>query len=299
MSIIEKNHISLYYESYGAASAQPIVLIMGLGMHGKMWPDSLIAGLMRSGFRVIVIDNRDCGRSYFYQDYRVRDSELIKSIGRALLRLPVKAPYSLNDMAADIEMLLDHLQIRRSHVVGFSMGGMIAQVFATNYPNRVASLTSISSAVGNPKTGLGKMTAIYAILRGHEELKTQEDIIEHAKKVMHCFEGSLYREKDRDIEKYISEKEWMGYNMDGLKRQLLAILASGDRSAQLRQVCTPSLVIHGTDDPLLPFQAGKETADLLSQSRFLPITGLGHQLPLALVPLLVKEITLHCMKNPV
>lgn len=299
MSFFENNRIRLHYESYGATSAQPIVLIMGLGMPFKMWPDSLIAGLMRSGFRVIVVDNRDCGQSKFFDEHNVRDAELIKSIGRALLRLPVPALYSLNDMAADIEALLDHLQIRRSHVMGFSMGGMIAQVFATNYPNRVASLISMSSAVGNPKTGLGKMTAIYSILRGNDDFTSKKEVIEHAKKVMHCLEGSLYREKDREIESFIKEKDWTGYHMEGLKRQLLAILASGDRSSQLCQVCTPSLIIHGTEDPLLPFQAGKETAELLCQSRFLPIQGLGHQLPLSLVPLLVKEVTLHCMKNPV
>lgn len=230
MDALYYNGFKLAYRRYGASDAPAVVLIMGLGMSSAAWPTSLIAHLVREGFQVITPDNRDCGESSRCTDMKADGRNVASAVAQALLRRKVTSAYALEDMALDVERLLNYLSIRRAHIVGISMGGMIAQVAAVQSPNRVASLTSIASASGNPRTGFG--------------------------------------------------------------------LASGDRSWQLRRLAAPSLIIHGTADPLLPLAAGRETADLIPNARFEVIEGMGHQLPEALVPELGALIAEHCHRHP-
>ena len=250
MDALYYNGFKLAYRRYGASDAPAVVLIMGLGMSSAAWPTSLIAHLVREGFQVITPDNRDCGESSRCTDMKADGRNVASAVAQALLRRKVTSAYALEDMALDVERLLNHLSIRRAHIVGISMGGMIAQVAAVQSPNRVASLTSIASASG-------------------EELESMLGML-----------GSLH------------------YDPDGTARQLLAILASGDRSWQLRRLAAPSLIIHGTADPLLPLAAGRETADLIPNARFEVIEGMGHQLPEALVPELGALIAEHCHRHP-
>ena len=276
MDALYYNGFKLAYRRYGASDAPAVVLIMGLGMSSAAWPTSLIAHLVREGFQVITPDNRDCGESSRCTD--------MKADGR--------------NAASAVAHLLNHLSIRRAHIVGISMGGMIAQVAAVQSPNRVASLTSIASASGNPRTGFGRLNAVWTLLRKPDNLNTEEGLRDYFARVFTTLSGPAYKPSGEELESMLGMLGSLHYDPDGTARQLLAILASGDRSWQLRRLAAPSLIIHGTADPLLPLAAGRETADLIPNARFEVIEGMGHQLPEALVPELGALIAEHCHRHP-
>lgn len=276
MDALYYNGFKLAYRRYGASDAPAVVLIMGLGMSSAAWPTSLIAHLVREGFQVITPDNRDCGESSRCTD--------MKADGR--------------NVASAVAHLLNHLSIRRAHIVGISMGGMIAQVAAVQSPNRVASLTSIASASGNPRTGFGRLNAVWTLLRKPDNLNTEEGLRDYFARVFTTLSGPAYKPSGEELESMLGMLGSLHYDPDGTARQLLAILASGDRSWQLRRLAAPSLIIHGTADPLLPLAAGRETADLIPNARFEVIEGMGHQLPEALVPELGALIAEHCHRHP-
>lgn len=280
MDALYYNGFKLAYRRYGASDAPAVVLIMGLGMSSAAWPTSLIAHLVREGFQVITPDNRDCGESSRCTDMKADGRNVASAVAQALLRRKVTSAYALEDMALDVERLLNHLSIRRAHIVGISMGGMIAQVAAVQSPNRVASLTSIASASGNPRTGFGRLNAVWTLLRKPDNLNTEEGLRDYFARVFTTLSGPAYKPSGEELE------------------SMLAILASGDRSWQLRRLAAPSLIIHGTADPLLPLAAGRETADLIPNARFEVIEGMGHQLPEALVPELGALIAEHCHRHP-
>jgi len=286
--------LELDYESFGDAGAPAILLIMGLGMPGVAWPDPIVDGLVAAGFRVIRFDNRDCGRSGKLAGARLPGLRM--AIARALLRRPVTASYTLDDMAADAVGLLDALGIARAHVVGVSMGGMIAQNVAALYPQRTASLVSIMASTGNPslRVSMGKPRALRAILARPASISDTEALIEHYVRVFgvigspgFAVDGELLRQNLRRI---VSR----GIHPAGTARQLLAILASGDRRPLLHRIVAPTLVVHGSDDPLLPVAAGRDTALNIPGSRLEIVRGMGHDLPPGVQPLLVERIAGHC-----
>jgi len=286
--------IELDYESIGDVGAPAILLIMGLGMPGIAWPDPIVDGLVAAGFRVIRFDNRDCGHSSKVAGGR--PPNLRMAILRALLRRTVTAPYTLDDMAVDAAGLLDALGIGRAHVVGVSMGGMIAQNVAALYPQRVASLTSIMSSTGNPsvRVSMGKPRALRAILARPAGASDVESLVEHYARVFgvigspgFAVDGELLRHNLRRI---VSR----GVYPAGTARQLLAILASGDRRPLLARIVAPTLVIHGSDDPVLPVAAGRDTALHTPGARLAIISGMGHDLPPGVQRLLVERIVEHC-----
>ncbi len=290
--------IELDYESVGEVGAPAILLIMGLGMPGIAWPDPLVDGLVAAGFRVIRFDNRDCGRSSKIAGGRLPDLRM--AIARALLRRKVTAPYTLDDMAADAVGLLDALGIERAHLVGVSMGGMIAQNVAALFPQRVASLTSIMSSTGNPsvRVTMGKPRALRAILARPASTSDAEVLVEHYTRVFgvigspgFAVDGELLRQNLRRIVN-------RGVHPAGTARQLLAILASGDRRPLLNRIVAPTLVVHGSDDPLVPVAAGRDTALHIPGSRLEIIRGMGHDLPPGVQRLLVERIVEHC-RGPV
>jgi pimeloyl-ACP methyl ester carboxylesterase len=294
MTLAAIGGLELDYESFGHADTPAILLIMGLGMPGVAWPDPLVDGLVAAGFRVIRFDNRDCGHSGKVAGGRMPDLRI--AIARALLRRRVIAPYTLDDMAADSVGLLDVLGIERAHLVGASMGGMIAQNIAALYPQRVASLTSIMSSTGNPspRVALGRPGALRAILTRPTSTSDVETLVEHYVRVFgvigspgFAVDGELLRHNLRRI---VSR----GIHPAGTARQLLAILASGDRRALLARIVAPTLVVHGSDDPLLPVAAGRDTALHIPGARLEIISGMGHDLPPGVQPLLVERIVAHC-----
>ncbi|MET0682704.1 MAG: alpha/beta hydrolase [Casimicrobiaceae bacterium] len=292
MTAVAANGITIEYESLGEPSAPPILLIMGLGMQLVAWPDAFCHGLVERGFRVIRFDNRDCGLS---SKFRVRrQPNLVAALAAAWLRLPVRAPYTLDAMAADAVGLLDALGIRRAHVVGVSMGGMIAQVIAATFPTRVLSLTSIMSSSGSRKVSQPRPDAKRALLSKPRDPGDPESVIDHLVDVFGIIGSPGFPAKPEELREQLARNVRRGYHPAGVTRQLVAIIASGDRRRLLRKVTAPTLVIHGAADPLVPVEAGRDTARHIAGAKLMVIDGMGHDLPPALLPILVEAIAAHC-----
>lgn len=288
-----KDNITLHYEVFGDDASPVILLIMGLGMPAVAWPKGFIEGLVRAGFRVITFDNRDCGKSTKFNE-DIGFFSILGAIFKVLCRLPVRASYSLSEMAADAEAVLDEVQVKRAHVVGISMGGMIAQVMSLHSPHRVASMVSMMSASGNPRTGFGRLRAIRALLSHPKDCNTEEAVTEYLRKLINtigsgCFSHS--EEHLRTIARYMVQSQ---YEAMATSRQLLAILSSGDRSKSLGRIMTPTLVIHGKQDPLLPVQAGEEVANSIPNARMLKVNAMGHDLSEEVLPEILSAVIKHC-----
>jgi len=289
------NGLTIEYESLGDPASPAIVLIMGLGMQLVGWPDDFCQRLAAEGFHVVRFDNRDCGLSGRIP--RRRWSSPLLAFMAARLGLPVLAPYSLEDMAKDTTALMDALGIEKAHVVGASMGGMIAQVLAARFPNRVLSLTSMMSSSGRRKGARPKKEALHVFLRrppAHADLET---VIDYLVDVFTVIGSPGFPTERRLLRQRITRWVRRAYDPAGTTRQLLAVVASGDRRKLLRRIVAPTLVIHGADDPLVPVEAGRDTARNVPGAELLVIDGMGHDLPDALLPTLAKKIAGHCRSS--
>lgn len=269
--------MELSYQSYGDRDAPVLVLLMGLGMPAAAWPQEFISLLVQGGLHVICPDNRD-SRLELRIPVAVSRLSLITSIFSYLLHLPVHGPYRLEDMAADVVRLLDKLQIERAHIAGISMGGMIAQAFACHHPQRTISLSCLSTASGNPRTGLGSWRAIREILQPVSPTATPQEVLARTKAIFRAIGTVNGGYTDAYLQNMMAALSSVPRCYDGAARQILAILSSGNRVKQLRQLQVPTVVIHGTADPLLPFAAGQELAHVIPQARFFPIADMGHDL---------------------
>jgi len=292
VTAIAANGITIEYESLGDPDAPPILLIMGLGMQLIAWPDKFCAGLVERGFRVIRFDNRDCGLSSRIRG--MKQPRVIAALAAAWLHLPLRAPYALDDMAADVVGLLDALAIPRAHLVGISMGGMIAQEVAAKYPDRAASLTSIMSSSGNRRVLRPTRKARKALLSKPADPADAESIVRHLVGVLGVIGSPAFPTDEAELTAQVSRSVRRAHYPAGVTRQLVAIIASGDRRASLRKIVAPTLVIHGANDPLVPVEAGKDTARNIAGARLLVIDGMGHDLAPVLQPMLVEAIANHC-----
>lgn len=287
-----RSGIRIEYERAGPADAPTILLVMGLGMQLVAWPPSMVDGLVGRGFQVLRFDNRDVGLSTHVRPARRIDVRA--AAVRAMLGLSVRPPYSLEDMAGDAIGLLDALGLSRAHVVGVSMGGMIGQVLAAGWPSRVASLVSIMSSSGAPRFRFHWTPATRALMTPPPDGTDEAALIAHLEKVWMLI-GSPGMQPPREVLRTrLRTGLRRAYDPAGVARQMLAILASGDRRPLLRRITVPTLVLHGERDPLLPLAAGRDTAAHVPGATFRPIPGMGHDLPEALVPRLVDEIAAHC-----
>ena len=262
---------------------------MGLGMQLVAWPDSLCEGLATRGFRVVRYDNRDVGLSS-----RMPSAGRLRTTGmlaRALLHLPVRPPYTLDDMARDAVGLMDAIGIGSAHVVGVSMGGMIAQIVAAEHPRRVRSLTSIMST---PAPIMPRPKVLAALLKPPP--RDREQAIRRMSAFFRLVGGSGYPPTDDEIKAKVDASVRRSFRPDSISRQLIAIQTAPSRVPMLRRVRAPTLVLHGSDDPLVPPAGGKMTAEAIPGARLRIVSGMGHFLPEALVPLLVEEIGGHCRK---
>jgi pimeloyl-ACP methyl ester carboxylesterase len=254
MTAVAANGITIEYESIGDPAAPPILLIMGLGTQMIAWPDAFLQGLAERGFRVIRFDNRDCGLSS--KICVRRQPNFVAALAAAWLRLPVRTPYTLEDMGADAIGVLDALGIPHAHVVGVSMGGMIAQIVAALHGDRVLSLTSIMSSSGGRRISQPRPDARRALLSKPADPGDPASIVEHLVGVFGVI-GSPAFQTDREVlREQISRSVRRGYYPAGVTRQLVAILASGDRRRLLRKISAPTIVIHGAADPLVPPRGG-------------------------------------------
>jgi pimeloyl-ACP methyl ester carboxylesterase len=262
--------LDIAYERFGDPGAPPVLLLMGLGTQMLGWPDGFCDALMARGLHVIRFDNRDVGLSSHVHDASMPD------VRAALTGDTSSASYRLSDMAADTVGLLDHLGLDSAHLVGASMGGMIAQTVAIGRPDRVRSLTSIMSSTGDPAVGQATQPALAALLSPPGT--TREEAIERTVSIVRVI-GSPAFELD---EAEIRWRTGLAYDRSndpiGVGRQLVAIAASGDRTEALRSVTAPTLVIHGADDPLVGVSGGRATARVIPGAELVVLEGMGHHL---------------------
>lgn len=277
MTAIRSNGITLEFESLGDPAAPAVLLIMGLGMQMVAWPGPFCEQLVQHGFRVIRFDNRDIGLSQKFDELGV--PRISRAVLRALLGLRVRAPYDLDEMARDTVGLLDALGIRAAHVVGASMGGMIAQLVAAHYPERVLSLTSIMSTTGARHLRQPSMRTRRQLLRRPEDPTSVESIVDNYEHLYQVIASPGYPTPREELRARIRLGVERSYHPQGFLRQLGAILASGDRSAVLGRITSPTLVIHGKADPLVPYEGGVDTAYRIRDSRLVLLDGFGHDLP--------------------
>ena len=280
MRIATAQGTALEVDDQGPTHAEPVLLVMGLGMQLIAWPDELVERLLRHGFRVIRFDNRDAGLSQGFDE--LGKPNLAVAGLRHLLHLQVHAPYTLADMAADTVGLMDALRLPRVHLVGASMGGMIAQHVAARHPGRVASLGLIMSTSGArhlPQPGW----EIRGLLMQRPDGSDADAVVAHLERLLRKIGSPAYPPDPVRLRERLRASVARAWRPAGTARQLAAVVADGDRSALLRLITAPTLVIHGEADPLVPVAAGRELAQLIAgaESDFIP--GRGHDLPLALI----------------
>ena len=282
--------IELFYEDHGHSSHEPILLVMGLGAQMILWPDEFVEALVGHGYRVIRYDNRDIGLSQKMEGARAPGLKL--QVLRKMIGFPAKVPYTLADMAADGIGLLDALEIERAHVVGASMGGMIAQLMAINHGDKLLSMTSIMSTTGNPRLPQAEkhaMEALIAPLRSMEEA----DLIAHGINVQQNIGSPGFpADPQRRLER-VTALVRRSVHPPGLPRQLAAIIDDGDRRERLKRVTTPTLVLHGEADPLVKVDAAHDTAAHIPGAKLVTIPGWGHDIPAELIGRVAEEVAGH------
>jgi pimeloyl-ACP methyl ester carboxylesterase len=268
MGVVSSNGLTFHEESFGSPSDPPVVLIAGLGSHSISWGDEFCTSLAARGHRVVRFDNRDIGLSS---------------------HVAPEVAYDLSDMAADTVGVMTALGIDRAHLVGRSMGGMIAQSIAIEHPERVLTLTSIFSNTGEPEFGQARPDTLAAMIELSQPTENAGLAVERGVQLARTIgspamfdEGYARRLQERCAER----------NPDpaAVGRQMTAVMASGSRAAGLRALRLPTLVIHGDADPLVDVSGGRRTADLIAGARYEEIAGMGHELPPVLWPRLVDLI---------
>jgi pimeloyl-ACP methyl ester carboxylesterase len=280
--------ITLEYEVHG--EGDPLLLVMGLGGQLVAWPSSFIAGLVDRGFKVITFDNRDIGLS---TKIDAAPPTKMQSAMFTISRRFAKSAYLLSDMAKDAVGLLDALNIERAHVVGMSMGGMIAQTLAIEHPSRVRSLTSIMSTTGNPRVGRPKTTV--ALRAAKLTGGSKETFADRQAALFKLFSGSLYDELEiREVANLSLERD---FTPDGTARQMAAIMASPDRTPQLKKLNVPTLVVHGLEDGLVQPSGGYATTKAIPGARLLAFPDMGHNLPQARIPEILDEIKRNTLRS--
>ena len=261
-TLVDINDVSIAYTIAGNREDPAVLMVMGLMASHKVWGEDIVNDLVKSGYQVVLFDNRDTGRSEKLD--RLGRPNLYWKFFLSSLGIGFSSPYTLLDMADDGVALLDHLRIDEAHIVGASMGGMIAQIIAANYPEKTKSLVSIMSSTGAPH--LSEMSE-----RNEETFRNIDDI-------------------DTDGARSY------GFYPEALPRQLTAIFKAGDRSEIVKRITVPTLVQHGENDTLLPVDHGEHTAKLISGSDYIVYKDMGHNLPPEVLPLVINDMVNHFKK---
>ncbi len=293
---ITANGIQIEVDDTGKpGDTQPVVLlIMGLGMQLIAWPPGFVRGLADAGFRVIRFDNRDIGLSQFFD--HLGKPALVWTAIKQRLGCTIKPPYTLADMAKDSVGVLDALGVKQAHVVGASMGGMIAQHVAASHPERTLSLTSIMSSSGAPKLPAADPKLLRVMLSrpsGGPSATSSAEMEAYLLKMLSLLSGPGYPADEALRRAAIRAGLARSDHPVGTVRQMVAIAADTERHQLLARIASPTLVIHGTADPLVPMACGQDTAKRIPGARFESITGWGHDLPTAVIPLVVEKIVTH------
>jgi pimeloyl-ACP methyl ester carboxylesterase len=267
MPLAPAGAVQIYYEAVGSPEDPPLLLVAGLGAQLLIWHDELCNSFVDRGFFVIRFDNRDCGLSTVLSDGE---------------------QYTISDMAADAVAVLDALGLPAAHVVGHSLGGMIAQTMAIEHPDRVLTLTSISSTTGNPEVGQPTAEALEGIAR---EAATDIEVAIESDVAARRIWASPSWFDEEDARAYFRRAHERSFTPGASLRQLMAIAAAPDREPQLRELRVPTLVVHGTLDPLVPSDGGVRTAEVVPGAELLLIEGMGHDLPVQVWQQIISAIT--------
>lgn len=289
MPIIKANGIELAHDSFGDEAGEAILLIAGLGTQMIRWTAPFCEALAARGYHVIRFDNRDAGYSTHFYDRAPPD---FGALAAALAAgQPLQVPYTLHDMAGDAIGLLDALSISRAHVVGRSMGGMIAQIMASEYPGRVLSLTSIMSSTGNPALPQASADVMSMMVRpAHDPSSDLAGFLAHGIAFARRIAGTGYPFDEEAHRALVLEEVGRAYDPVGTGRQIAAMAVTGDRRSWLTTITAPTLVAHGADDPLILPACGKDTADSIPNAKFLLLEGMGHDLPPSLYQTIATAI---------
>jgi pimeloyl-ACP methyl ester carboxylesterase len=278
MNRVEANDITITYDTFGPDGGEVILLISGLGTQMTRWPVPFCHELAALGHRVIRFDNRDAGLSTHFTDSPVPDFVALATAVARGQRPDV--PYTLLDMAADAIALLDALSIERAHLVGRSMGGMIAQLMASEHPHRVLSLTSIMSSTGNPHLPQAAPDVMALLTkRAPHPVADEAGFLAHSVAFARRIASPVYPFDEELQRTLILAEVKRAYDPAGFGRQIAAIAATGDTRARLARITAPTLVVHGADDPLIPPACGEDTARSIRGAELMIIEGMGHDLP--------------------
>ena len=292
MTSATANNVSIEYEEFGEPRDPAILLIMGFAAQMVVWPDALCQALADRSFRVIRFDNRDAGLSTHLDG--VGAPGMKRSMLASILGIKLKVPYTLADMALDTVGLLDALEIERAHIVGASMGGMIAQLLAANHAQRVASMTSIMSTSGNRRLPPPRMHVLRHVLFRHKKNMLPDEMIQYLVEFWKLISSPAYPTPHDEISRKVTS--WVRRDSDPVAniRQFAAMAESGDRTELLGTIGRPALVVHGSEDPLIRVECGRHTAECIPNAELHVVDGMGHDLPEQLVPRIAERIALHC-----
>ena len=275
---VNANNIDIWYEDFGNSSSPTVLLIMGAGAQSIMWNMDLINGIANAGYHVIRFDNRDTGLSTWIDDFNA-------------------TPYSLQDMAADAIGLMDALKIEEAHIIGGSMGGMIAQLIAIHYPNRVLSLTSWMSTYWffDPDVPAmnDEITSWYQKSMEAAPPETREEIIEQSVNTFRMLSGSRFPFDEQWVKSITEESYTRGWNPKATQNHAAATMTSPSRLEALKRLNIPTLVIHGTDDPIINYAHGVVCAKVVPGAKLLTLKGVGHEIPAEIIPEAVEAIMKH------
>jgi pimeloyl-ACP methyl ester carboxylesterase len=287
MPRVKSNGIEIEYDTFGSRGDEPLLLIMGLGSQMVLWHEEFCAALAGRGHFVVRFDNRDIGRSTWLEHFGVPNiPELLMAV---LQGDAAAAPYAIDDMADDTIGLLDALELEQAHVCGVSMGGMIAQTMALRRPERLKSMTSIMSTTGDRDLPPPRPEAMMALAQPPAD--SLEGVLERALMINRAIGSPGFTIDPDEIRARARLQYERGYNPAGMARQFAAVLSQSGRRERLAGVDLPALVIHGTDDPLVPVECGEATAAAIPGAARVLIEGMGHDLPRAVWPTIIDSLS--------
>jgi pimeloyl-ACP methyl ester carboxylesterase len=284
------NGLSIAFEAFGKEKDETVLLIQGTGAQMTAWPEKLCLALAGKGYRVIRFDHRDVGLSSKLDALGTPDwASIIPQIGRCDVS---QLPYTLRNMGEDAVGLMDALKIKKAHIVGVSMGGAIAQLIAIYSPSRTLSLTSIMASSGNPKSVPGNADVLKLMGTPPPQTNNQDSLVKYLFNIYKAMESPRYPTPDAELNNIARQSVQRSWYPAGVARQAAAVIVgeSCDRRTLLNNVRVPTVVIHGDSDPVVNIEAGKEVAQAIPNSKFLPIAGMGHNLPNALTDQIVDAI---------